>query len=140
MTDHAGTVEGFTFAFSAGIAMQGNGNVVSGNIFEGNAGRGVGVEFGNATIQRNIFRNTICDVTRFQGVILLGTIFLYRASAQIVNNVIENNSSCPAINLVPNTTATAINNTIVGNQVGILIDNPFGEAHLYQNNAIVQNA
>src|SRR5205823_11209428 len=106
---------------------------------EGNAWQGISVAFGDVTVQSNVFRNNACQPT-YAGMVLVGNFGAGPSSAQIVNNVIENNTSCPAVNVMDGGTAKVINNTLVRNQAGIRIDNQSGATgHLYQNNTIVQN-
>jgi uncharacterized repeat protein (TIGR01451 family) len=61
------TITGLSASFGAGIAVSGQGSLISGNVFDGTAqsasGLLVAIEGNNAspTIERNVFRNNSCD-------------------------------------------------------------------------------
>jgi uncharacterized repeat protein (TIGR01451 family) len=144
-----GTLIGFTISggnasFGAGVGLSGTrGTVISGNIFEGNSqgGGGFGAAIGgnasSATIERNIFRNNVCDTQFLSGVVA----FVNDSSPRIVNNLFVNNN-CRAVNLTlpVGNTPEVINNTIVGNRTGIKVDCIVPQVtQIYRNNVIVAN-
>jgi uncharacterized repeat protein (TIGR01451 family) len=143
-----GAIDGFTItgaraSFGAGIEVRGSGTLISGNIFDENiqSGGGFGAAIGgnssSPTIERNIFRNNSCDSQFLSGVIS----FVNNSSPVIQNNILENNS-CRGLNLTlpAGSTPVILNNTFIGNDVGIRIDRRNTLiTQVYRNNIIVQN-
>jgi uncharacterized repeat protein (TIGR01451 family) len=143
-----GAIKGFTItgsfaSFGAGIAVSGQGTLISGNIFDGNIqsaggfGAAIGGNASSPTIERNVFRNNNCDNQFLSGVVA----FVNSSSPLIVNNIFENNQ-CRAINLTlpAGNAPQVINNTLTGNRTGIRIDRRVPQVtQIYRNNIIVQN-
>lgn len=137
------TVTGASAAFGAGIAVSGNGALIKGNIFQGNAetaggyGAAIGGNVSSPTIVGNIFRNNTADGQFLSGVVC----FVNDSSPVIENNVFVNNPT-RAINLtLPiGNQPRVINNTFVGNTVAIREDNRVDASiHIYRNNIIDGN-
>jgi len=141
----AGAVVGFTVTgasatFGAAMAVSGAGTLVQGNIFEGNTeqaggfGAAIGGNVASPIIDGNVFRNNSCDSQFLSGVVA----FINGSAPRITNNVFEHNP-CRAINMVLPAEAApvVVNNTIVDNPVGLLVDS-FG-SDVYRNNIVVGN-
>ena len=136
-----GAIKGFTITGS-GVQASGNGSLISGNIFDnvvsaGTFGTAIGGNGASPIIERNVFRNHVCGISFFQGVI----VFANNSSPQIVNNVFENNQ-CTAIDLVlpEGNTPQIINNDFVGNRTAIHVDRRVPQGtQAYRNNLFVQN-
>jgi uncharacterized repeat protein (TIGR01451 family) len=140
-----GAIKGFTIGGGlAGILVIGQGSLISGNIFDGNAqtpggfAAAINGNFASPTIEGNIFRNNSCPhIQRVSGVIA----FFNTSSPVIRNNVFENNQ-CRAVNLVlPEGNAPqVINNTFFGNLTAIRVDRLVpATAQILRNNLLVQN-
>lgn len=129
--------------FGAGMAVNGAGTIIKGNIFESNVqssggfGAAIGGNVASPIIDGNIFRNNSCDSQFLSGVVS----FVNSSSPQIINNIFEANP-CRAINMTlpVGTTPLVSNNTIVNNRVGIRVDARVNTiAQVYQNNIIINN-
>lgn len=130
--------------WGGGVAVHGvgTGALIKSNIFEANTqkfgGSGAAIDVSNApvTIDRNIFRNNSCqnDYQYAAGIVT----FSNGPSILVVNNIFENNP-CPAIN-ISSATGQVINNTIVSNRVGIKIFylNSLSQ-EIFRNNIIIGN-
>jgi uncharacterized repeat protein (TIGR01451 family) len=140
-----GTIRGFTItgSFSSAIVAQQSGSKIIGNVFEGNSNglSGIGAAIhGNSaspTIASNIFRNNTCDSQLPSGVVS----FINSSSPLIVNNVFANNA-CRGLNLaLPQFNAPSVlNNTFVGNSVGIRVSRQVSQVtQIHRNNILVQN-
>ena len=143
-----GSISGFTVtraseSFGAAIEVHGAGSVISQNVFEGNEQRagGFGAAIGgnNASpiVARNLFRGNTCDSQFLSGVVA----FVNGSSPRIQSNVFVDNP-CRAINMTlpVGPTPVVVNNTIVGNAVGIRVDARVStSAHTYRNNIVVDN-
>ncbi len=143
-----GVLNGFTITnaaafFGAGVAVTGAGSVIRGNIFErnvafvGGVGSGIGGNNASPTIELNVFRNNTCDDQYIAGVV----VFVNSSSPIIQNNVFADNP-CRAINMtLPSDAApVVVNNTIVGNLVGIRVDGRVPSlGQIYRNNIVVGN-
>jgi hypothetical protein len=133
-----GTIRGFTITGTnfvapsgTGIDVTGQSSLISGNIFDSVGTAISGADF-SPTIERNIFRNNVC-----QG----WTEAVVTSSALIVNNVFENNP-CQAIYLRRQSadTSQVINNTFVKNYTAVVVDRVGPQTpQIYRNNVIVQN-
>jgi hypothetical protein len=143
-----GTVMGFTItggvSFSGAIAVGGGGSLISGNVFDGNLqtpgghGAAIGGDSASPTIEQNVFRNNSCD-NQFPAAGVVA--FVNSSSPLIVNNIFENNP-CRGINLTlpVGNTSVVINNTFVGNRVGIRVARGASQVtQTHRNNVIVQN-
>lgn len=144
----AGSIAGFTITgaseyFGAAIEVHGAGSVISRNVFEDNAQRagGYGAAIGgnNASpiVERNLFRRNSCDSQFLSGVVA----FVNSSSPRIQSNVFVDNP-CRAINMTlpVGPTPVVVNNTLVGNAVGIRVDGRVStSAHTYRNNIVVDN-
>jgi len=137
------TVTGAAEYFGAGMDVHGAGTLIQGNIFDGNVGlaggfgAAIGGNIASPTIDRNIFRNNICDDQFISGVVVL----VNDSHPRITNNVFHDNP-CRAINMTLPDTATVevVNNTIVGNKVGVRVDRRVEtENQIYRNNIVVGN-
>lgn len=150
-----GSVQGFTFryfttfsgnaSYDSAIDITGNtGTVISDNIFEYNDTRvgsgGTGIS-GNSTdsmiIERNIFRNLTCDTGEDTAAIE----FINGSSPVIRNNLFYDNS-CYGINMTlpAGNSPLIINNTLVGNTVGIYFSRQVSQVtQTYRNNIIANN-
>ena len=129
-----GTIIGFTIT-GASISVSGGGSLISGNIFDGNSG--ISGNSASPTIEQNVFRNNSCSNSSLAGVV----VFFNFSSPRIVNNIFENNP-CRGINLTlpVGNTPVVINNTFVGNRVGIRVARGVSQAtQTHRNNIIVQN-
>jgi hypothetical protein len=143
-----GAVEGFTIrnasaSFGAAMSVSGDGTVVRGNIFAGNNqgaggfGAAIGGNSASPIIEQNLFRENSADEQHLSGVVC----FVNSSSPRIANNVFVSNST-RAINLtLPQGNApVVINNTIVGNTVGIRVDGRVStDRHVYRNNILANN-
>ena len=143
-----GTIKGFTItgaraSFGAGIEVRGSSTLIIGNVFDDNiqSGGGFGAAIGgnnsSPTIERNIFKNNSCDSQFLSGVIG----FVNSSSPVIVNNIFENNP-CRGVNMTlpAGNAPLVLNNTFIGNRVGIRTDRRINiNAQIYRNNIIVQN-
>jgi len=138
---------GFTIAnaysSSGAIEVYGSGTLFSNNIIDGNTTNfggfavGINVGGGSPTIERNIFRNNVCDYQSTSGVLS----FSRDSSPIIINNIFENNL-CMGIdlNLYIGNTPMIMNNIFIGNDIGIRIGRFWSSAsEIYRNNIIVQN-
>lgn len=137
------TVTGGTATFGAGMAVNGEGSVIRGNVFDGNQqgsggfGAAIGGNNSSPLIEKNVFRNNSADSQFLSGVVS----FVNCSSPRIANNLFYNNQT-RAINMtLPDCAApVVINNTVSGNQGGIYIDGRVGpEPQTYRNNIIVGN-
>jgi serine protease len=141
----AGALVGFTVTgarefFGAAMAVSGAGTLVQGNVFDGNTqsaggyGAAIGGNVASPVIDGNVFRNNSCDTQFLSGVVA----FINGSAPRITNNVFEHNP-CRAINMVLPAEAApvVVNNTIVDNPVGLLVDS-FG-SNVYRNNIVVGN-
>ena len=151
-----GTLEGFTLidfmAFSgnsdydAAIDVSGTGSVIRGNIFEDNNTRitarepnGTAIS-GNSTsplVEGNIFRNIVCEDTPETPVV-----DFFNGSEPVIRNNIWYNNRCVALDmsLPAGNSPLIINNTIVGNNVGIFYNRNVSQVtQTYRNNIIVGN-
>ena len=136
-------VTGGQASFGAGVSVSGTGTVIRGNVFEGNAqgaggfGAAIGGNSASPIIERNVFRNNTADNQFLSGVVS----FVNSSSPRIVNNVFEGNPA-RAINLTlpVGNNPQVINNTIVGNEVGIRVDARVATAlHSYRPNILANN-
>lgn len=141
-------LSGFTIrngyaSFGAGVQLFFSSPTITDNIFDSNtqtsggAGAGIVVNGASPMIERNIFRNNSCDTQHLSGVLSVFNV----SSPRIANNIFENNP-CRAINLnLPAwTSPEIINNTVVGNTVGVMIDlREASESIIFANNIIVGN-
>lgn len=116
------TISGGTASFGAGLCVNGNGTVITKNIFQfnhegaGGYGAAIGGNSASPIISGNIFRNNSADSQWLSGVVS----FINSSSPQIENNIFYQNET-RAINFtVPqNAQPLVVNNTIVGNDCGI---------------------
>jgi serine protease len=142
-----GVFEGFTVTgalgdFGGGMAVSGYGTLIAQNIFEadtaevGGYGAAIGGNNASPTIDRNFFRDNVCDDQYLSGVLS----FINESSPHITNNVFKRNP-CRAITMIlPSGAAPKVeNNTIVGNPVGIDISPIDITVMLFENNVIVRN-
>ena len=142
-----GVFEGFTVTgavgdFGGGMAVSGYGTLITQNVFEadtaevGGYGAAIGGNNASPTIDRNFFRDNVCDDQYLSGVIS----FVNESSPNITNNVFKKNP-CRAITMIlPSGAAPKVeNNTIVGNPVGIDISAIDITVMLFENNVIVRN-
>lgn len=138
------TIQGGGASDGAGISMSRAAPTVVGNVFQANTqysggwGAAIGGIRSSPVIDGNIFRNNSCDAQSLSGVIS----FLDSSSPQVTNNLLENNP-CRAIMFFVDgsMTPSVINNTIVGNTVGIKLDGRVTRAsHVFSNNVIVGNS
>ncbi len=129
--------------FGAGVSILGASPTIVGNIFENNNqllggfGAGIGGNVSSAVVVGNIFRNNDCDNQFIAGVIA----FVNSSSPLVANNILEDNI-CRAININPTegNTPEILNNTIIGNRVGIRVDRRIDSfLYLFANNIIVGN-
>lgn len=133
-----GTLRGFTVTGSPGLAVEviGNGSVIAGNVFTGNA-RVIEGNNVSPVIEGNIFRSNGCNNASNVGLIQP----FNNSSPVIRNNVFENNS-CFAVYLVlpSGNVPQVINNTFVGNFGAIKVDRRVPQTtQIYRNNLIVEN-
>lgn len=137
------TIKNGFASFGAGISILGASPTIVGNIFEdnnqsaGGFGAGISGNVSSAVVVGNIFRNNDCDNQHLSGVIT----FVNSSSPLIANNILEDNT-CRAINVNPvaGTEPKILNNTIVGNRVGIRVDRRIDSFfYLFSNNIIVGN-
>lgn len=134
---------GYT-SFGSGIRIIGSSPTVTGNIFDSNVsssggfGAAISINNSSATIESNLFRNNNCgNLNHLSGVVTVVNI----SSPLILNNVLEDNF-CRAINILQpeGTSPKTLNNTIVGNRVGIGLDRRFDRVlNIFANNIIVDN-
>jgi hypothetical protein len=143
-----GRIEGFaitggTASFGAGMAVSGSGTVITRNVFEGNeqgaGGFGAAIGGNNASpvIDSNVFRGNTSDSQFLSGVVA----FVNGSSPVVSNNVFHDNRS-RAVNLtIPAGNAPlVVNNTIVGNDVGIRVDRRIdSSSYVFRNNLLVGN-
>jgi hypothetical protein len=136
-------VTGGQASFGAGVSVSGTGTVIRGNVFDGNQqgaggfGAAIGGNSASPLIERNVFRNNTADNQFLSGVVS----FVNSSSPRIINNVFESNPA-RAINLTlpVGNNPQVINNTIVGNEVGIRVDARVATAlQLYRNNILANN-
>ena len=137
------TVTGAIADFGAGIQVSGEGTLIQGNVFDGNAqtaggfGAAIGGNIASPRIDRNVFRNNSCDDQFLSGVVS----FVNDSSPRITNNLFHDNP-CRAVNLtLPESTAPrVVNNTMVGNAAGIYVDGRVpSAAQVLRNNLLVDN-
>jgi serine protease len=120
-------IKGFTLqngsaTWGSGISVVFAAPTIISNIIQNNEspigawGAGVGGLFGSPTVEQNLFRNNSGDSQFLSGVIS----FVNDSSPLIADNLFVDNS-CRAINLIlpVDSAPVVINNTIVGNPVGI---------------------
>jgi hypothetical protein len=137
------TVTGAVASFGAGMEVSGIGTLVQDNVFDGNAqeaggfGAAIGGNTASPVIDRNVFRNNSCDEQFLSAVVALVNL----SSPRITNNLFVDNP-CRAISMVlPEGPApVVVDNTIVGNRVGIRVV-PFSliPQQVYRNNIVVGN-
>jgi hypothetical protein len=137
------TVSGAVADFGAGVALSGSGQLIKGNIFENNRetsggfGAAIGGNGASPTIVGNVFRNNSAD-----GQFLSGVVSFVNGSSPVIENNVFYNNNARAINLTLPTgnRPEVINNTIVGNTVGIRVDNRVNvTSQVYRNNVIAGN-
>lgn len=137
------TVQNGNASFGAGVTMLGTSPTIVGNIFDSNHqggggfGAGIGGNGSSPVIERNIFRNNTCDSQHLSGVVSL----VNGSSPLVLNNIFENNP-CRAINftLPSGAQPNVLNNTIIGNRVGVHVDRRVNSVfQIYGNNIIVGN-
>ena len=137
------TVRNGAASFGAGMTMRGASPTIVGNIFDGNAqsaggfGAAIGGNSSSPAIEGNIFRNNTCDNQFLSAVVS----FVNGSSPRILNNVFEQNP-CRAINftLPVGNHPDVLNNTIVGNRVGVRVDRRVETVfQIFGNNIIVGN-
>jgi hypothetical protein len=143
-----GVFEGFTVTNAAadfGAAMQvtGAGSLIRGNVFRGNSqgaggyGAAIGGNSASPIIEQNLFIENRADDQHLSGVVS----FVNSSSPRIANNLFFSNPA-RAINLTLPEEAqpVVINNTIVGNTVGIHVDGRMSTAQqTYRNNILLNN-
>jgi serine protease len=143
-----GSISGFTITgaseyFGAAIEVHGAASLISQNVFEGNeqraGGYGAAIGGNNASpiVERNLFRGNTCDSQFLSGVVA----FVNGSSPRIQSNVFVDNP-CRAVNMTlpAGAAPVVVNNTIVGNAVGIRVDARVSTtAHTYRNNVVVDN-
>jgi len=141
-------IKGFTIQngradWGAGITLQWASPTILNNIFKDNAqgaggfGAGIGGNGASPTIENNLFQNNTADSQLLSGAVS----FVNNSSPIIAYNVFLNNS-CRAINLTlpEGNTPVVINNTIVGNSVGIRVDARVNtSSQVYYNNILFGN-
>ena len=142
------TLRGFTIQHGAatsgaGLFLLGASPAILDNIFLSNAqanggfGAAIGVNNGSPDIERNLFMGNTCDGQALSGVVS----FVNTASPFVANNIFWNNP-CRAIDItIPqDNSPVIINNTIVGNPVGIHVDARIPTVlQSYENNLIAGN-
>jgi Bacterial Ig-like domain (group 3) len=130
-------------SWGAGITIQFSSPTIYGNIFDGNDqsaggfGAAIGGNGSSAIIEQNYFLNNTCDTQWLSGVVS----FINSSSPTIANNIFYANS-CTAINMTlpQGNHPSIINNTIVGNRLGIRVDRRVDSSlQDYRNNIIVEN-
>lgn len=143
-----GQIEGFLITggvntFGAGMAVNGAGSVIKGNIFDGNSeggggyGAGIGGNSASPTIDGNVFRNNSCDSQFLSGVVS----FINSSSPLVINNLFVNNN-CRGLNMTLPASGQpqVLNNTFVGNPAGIYFDRRIAIAgQTYRNNIVFGN-
>jgi serine protease len=131
------------YGLGAGAVVFGNGTIIRHNIFDTNQqyggywGAAIGGNSASPQIEANIFVNNNCDQQYISGVVA----FVNDSEPQIVNNIFVDNP-CWAINLTlpDNLSPRIINNTIVGNRIGMVVHaNVFAGNQIYRNNIIEGN-
>lgn len=142
------SIEGFNFIGTEiptgqgllGSAINSNGTnvIIKHNVFDGNDSDTYALIFArDSTIEGNIFRNNNCTPQINAGGLVRGY-----GSTLVQNNVFENNR-CKAVNISGETSKfpVVINNTIVGNFVGIYQGNhnDFSTNVTYRNNIVFNN-
>lgn len=144
-------LQGFTIGrgnagYGYGVEVEAASPTISGNIFDSKHDQSISfmsaidLSGSSALIEKNIFRNNVCNnnngVVPFTYVISV----IDCDSPRILNNLIIDNASCPAISmqLPESRTPQVENNTIVGNGTGIQVDF-HSSTHIYKNNIIVGN-
>ena len=137
------TIQNGTATFGSGISLSGSSATIVGNIFVSNSegsggfGAGIGGNGSSPDIEQNVFQNNSCDSQYTSGVVS----FVNLSSPTVANNLFINNS-CRAIDMtLPQGSAPqVINNTIVGNPVGIRVDARIPTAQqIFENNVVVNN-
>jgi hypothetical protein len=137
------TVRNGSADFGAGMTMAAASPIIVGNVFSNNAqgdggyGAAIGGNLSSPLIVGNSFFLNSCDNQFLSGVIS----FINNSSPTIANNIIVNNP-CRGINMtIPEgTVPSVINNTIVGNRVGVRVDARITTAlQVYENNIITMN-
>jgi len=135
------TVSGAAADFGAGVAISGVGQLIKGNIFQndtetaGGFGAAIGGNNASPTVEDNIFRNNSADSQSLSGVVC----FVNSSSPVIVNNVFYNNPTRAMNFILPQgATPEVINNTVVGNTVGIAVQ-VFAPGNIFRNNIIADN-
>ena len=158
-----GSIIGFTI--SGGVANTGNGmnvsgqgTLIKGNIFELNdEGTGVlGANIGKAPgiygmgaspiIDGNIFRDNSCNFVPAGNTTSNGVLYFVNSSSPLIVNNVFTGNTCSAIFLSAGNGSryagqmSIINNTIVGNTIGIRVQgNKKFQAKVFRNNIIVGN-
>ena len=157
--ESAGSViKGFTIqygysTFGSGMALSWASPTIISNIFQNNEeysgyyGAAIGGNASSAIIEQNLFRNNTTDGQDSSGVVA----FINDSSPTIADNVFLNNPCAAIYTYLPaDNTPIIINNTIVGNSVGIsanagiicnniLLDNGLGvrsTGNVWQNNLV----
>ncbi len=142
-----GRLIGFTltngYGIGAGAYANGVGTVIENNIFLNNAqeggywGAAIAGNSSSPIINRNIFINNSCDEQFLSGVVA----FVNESEPLITNNIFRDNP-CRAINMtIPvGNYLKVINNTLVGNTVGIRVDARIPTYYqIYRNNILTGN-
>lgn len=137
------TIQNARGDFGAAVQAVGEGSLIQGNVFEhnhqadGGFGAAIGGNGASPVIDRNVFRSNTCDDQHLSGVVT----FVNHSSPSITNNVFVDNP-CPAVRLViiEDSTALVINNTMVGNRHGVIVDGRFASLdQVFRNNVIAHN-
>lgn len=130
--------------WGAGVMLGGSSPTLVGNVFRANEqsaggfGAAIGGNGSSPVIRQNLFTRNRCDTQFLSGVIA----FVNGSSPLIADNVVVDND-CRGMNftLPQDAAPVVVNNTLVGNPVGIYLDARVpASAKVFANNLLVDNA